>query len=924
MQDFPNDERIYGENVDEYSVSASPFRVYVACSLTNERSPSLRDRLLSEIRRIFRKYEFFVYDPSEHTKPGSPHHANEVATIDYLESMCCDLIFFVRDNPSHGMGIEAQIAADMLIPWGDAKIDTDLGKLCPLIQGLTNWTPNQHIEIYFDKSTIDDKKKFKKEFSDKLEDNLKNPRLTKMLRERKRDISFASRIVRKMEFGRTMRRQRLLLNMSASELGELIDLEPWWVIALETNESLADSLTILQIVRIALATRLKFTSNDPLPEGLVFPQLSPVDDFSGSLIAAADEFAEYSLRRERYSGPSSESDDEMLQHWREWLNTSKSLAVPQRPPQPVVPTSKLSVFVAQPLSRVDEQGKKMHELLVHAIQDACGKSSALPIQLLLPDIKGIQRGDFSTEIYLNTLTRLLRSDFSIALLTPPATGVGIMGLLFANSTMPCVLIAEKGAIISRMLLGIHTRRIGDVIAYSSPEEVLPQFANLLNAHLPRLCESAARRRTALKLIIEAEKECKLNRFVRSNFDGAERHFPQVPFVRGEWLDGLARNQGMLATVTLIQFVHIANKLDWRIGATPSGVPFYLQLSHLEDVHEGVIAFRQDPQERKIAINAHSVENTKQRMLPGLEASDEIVTAVIFLLSIAEKGLSPCIVSRAVGESRENLDTALAAKFKSGKLVTEDGLWRKNCDFRESPPVNGGQILLRALDALLIFLHCENDTLFAARISQNIKLLAQAAEPIPAEIQARLNVFLKKRSKVEKHVREKIRHITDNRSREHAELMVLMGCCNNASGEDTAYLDGVIEVCENNIQKNEGADSGWKELLARACVARVRLASPGSNDGVAENLLRATDLLASTGHVLAASAVKFRFFHFKEIGLRQHFKRSSSESPFVRVEAVRLCKATPLPSGALSRRQQVSEAEWDSYIAQAKANEPWNG
>jgi hypothetical protein len=66
-------------------------------------------------------------------------------------------------------------------------------------------------------------------------------------------------------------------------------------------------------------------------------------------------------------------------------------------------------------------------------------------------------------------------------------------------------------------------------------------------------------------------------------------------------------------------------------------------------------------------------------------------------------------------------------------------------------------------------------------------------------------------------------------------------------------------------------------------------------------------------------VEFRLLHLNEVGLRPHFNRSSAESPIVRVEAVRLCKAAPLPSGAVSRREQVSDAEWDSYIAQAKAN-----
>ena len=51
------DQRIeHGMDLEDplsYQPGSSRLRVYVACSLTNESRPDLRDRLLSEVREIF-------------------------------------------------------------------------------------------------------------------------------------------------------------------------------------------------------------------------------------------------------------------------------------------------------------------------------------------------------------------------------------------------------------------------------------------------------------------------------------------------------------------------------------------------------------------------------------------------------------------------------------------------------------------------------------------------------------------------------------------------------------------------------------------------------------------------------------------------------------------------------------------------------
>ena len=153
--------------------------------------------------------------------------------------MRCDLAFFVRDHPSHGMGIEAQIAADMLIPWGDAKVAGEASKLCPLLAGLAN--AESDFRFYFNVDNVG-------EFAGRLRKRLQDPSLRQRLEAAQRDRRLASAVVRRIGIGTQLRRQRLLLNLSAAELGHLVDLDPWWIISIENDAELSDCLTFMQLL----------------------------------------------------------------------------------------------------------------------------------------------------------------------------------------------------------------------------------------------------------------------------------------------------------------------------------------------------------------------------------------------------------------------------------------------------------------------------------------------------------------------------------------------------------------------------------------------------------------------------------------------------------------------------------------------------
>jgi hypothetical protein len=116
----------------------SQLRVYIACSLTSEEDKTFKEEILSKTEAIFVRAGFAVYNPATHTPPGSPHTDSEVYAEDVFRPINSDFIIFLRLGRSLGMGLEAQIAADALIPWADARLADESHRLSPLLDGLAN------------------------------------------------------------------------------------------------------------------------------------------------------------------------------------------------------------------------------------------------------------------------------------------------------------------------------------------------------------------------------------------------------------------------------------------------------------------------------------------------------------------------------------------------------------------------------------------------------------------------------------------------------------------------------------------------------------------------------------------------------------------------------------------------------------------
>ncbi len=97
-----------------------PFRVYFACSLTRgDESAKRRAELTgTTVQRCGKEKGYSVYLPGQHTHPmGSPDlSAPEVYWIDRERVASSDLLLIFADDPSFGVGQEAEIAANAGVP----------------------------------------------------------------------------------------------------------------------------------------------------------------------------------------------------------------------------------------------------------------------------------------------------------------------------------------------------------------------------------------------------------------------------------------------------------------------------------------------------------------------------------------------------------------------------------------------------------------------------------------------------------------------------------------------------------------------------------------------------------------------------------------------------------------------------------------
>lgn len=536
--------------------------VYIASSLTAQDLSGKRHKFLEVAEKTFREFGFKVYSPTKFTAPGSPHSSEEVYAIDHFNARQADLIFFIRLQPSIGMGIEAQIASDMLIPWADAKTEESSYVLTPLVAALAN--PSAGFRINFSAGDLE-------KFRSRLRCQLQSETFQQKIDEIRRHRDAAKAVLRNSALGRLILRQRLLLQMTSDELSQRVDLAPWWIESLEHDQDIAAGLSLVAMVRILDAVGLQFRPGARPRSTLQFPPVVPIKEVDPRLLDAANEFVNYFLRGRSPGEPAPESDLEMLAHFRRWAK-KKDLEIPKRVTSVAPSGGQVTVVIAVPMSNLSESERRERKRLLQAIEAALLNQPDVSLTSF-PEFSGPSPEDHGSEIYLNALAKLNEADVGIVLASPPATGVGIVAKLMANATLPMIRLSRDGCATSRMLDGLPCRWL-EKISFQRPATAGNALLAAIDYHRHQIHRSShARHRVSERVTaglgqtlgrISIPHSCDLD-------EAARLVYSNVPFMRDEWVKSIISKPSTFPTMTLLQFVHLANSRSWGMSSGEQGL-----------------------------------------------------------------------------------------------------------------------------------------------------------------------------------------------------------------------------------------------------------------------------------------------------------------------------------------------------------------
>jgi hypothetical protein len=539
---------------DTWEYERPRLSVYLACSLTSDENSVFKREVLFETERIFTEAGVKVYNPAHHTPLGSPHTDSEVYLEDLWHPVNSDYIFFLRLGRSHGMGIEAQLAADVLLPWGDARSSGDSYVLSPLLAGLANAKSIWRGTICDDNLV---------QFYGSLAESLRDQSRMKRLRDARHARDSAHGLVHAAEIGCQVRIHRLICGLSSSNLGTLTGIDPTLIDALEAEPRFVSKLTLVQLARLCETLEMTFASSQRR-DTPSFPRVATPTGVDSALFAAAKTFAEYSLGSGSPATRRTRDDASLLSHWQDWLKTKNLTVLERRLPRSPFSTEPIRVFLCPPLSNVLEAEKKALDGLVNEITRSL-KGSGVPVEIQTPTVQQGGRPDHGPEIYLNRVAQLRHTDLAIPLLGPPSTGVGIMLQLIINATIPCLCATRNWAEVSRMVRGLAPSEL-PYIEYSSPESLGSDVAKWLRQHADQIRQSRVLRDQAwLRLRgLDIRRAMTLARIVQAEVS-------EMPLLREEFLEQLADSKEMTGTLTLLQLAYVANTQGWHLISSRSGI-----------------------------------------------------------------------------------------------------------------------------------------------------------------------------------------------------------------------------------------------------------------------------------------------------------------------------------------------------------------
>ena len=250
-------------------------RIYIASALTGRQEEKDIDKNVREaIREVFLKascqvgpyvIKYKVYDPAEHTFPGSSHRSEEVYHIDYKELVGSDLAIFYINATSFGVGMERQIAATGSVPavW----ICQDGNEISRMFRGVFG------VSLFAVQFTCEEEMKLK------LANEIAKfgPEIVAMARKRRRVISD----MRVNELPAIIFKRRMFLGIGIEEMARETGIAAYWWTQLERDTSAIIAGTMLTPILLSQISELLQAGYSFSETGL--PRLNP-DDNMGKVV----------------------------------------------------------------------------------------------------------------------------------------------------------------------------------------------------------------------------------------------------------------------------------------------------------------------------------------------------------------------------------------------------------------------------------------------------------------------------------------------------------------------------------------------------------------------------------------------------------------------------------------------------------------
>lgn len=275
--------------------AAEPLTVYLGAPITHV-DPGTTAHY-REIRRItasvFSEHGFEVRDPADWVVHGCDSGSDYIYCLDHRWTMNADIAFFLVDTPSHGVGIEGQIAANSTIPRIVAHRAT--ASVSRMFLGLFNATVASI--AYGDAE----------DFTRRLQAAM--PAIVAAVRPssgRRRPL--LGRIA-SARIGRAILEQRILKRVPIELLAEGTDITTSWLQRLERHDELAASLSVVELLRLidALDCNLFIGSGVPTITGERAFRSWPVE-----IEKSLDNYLEFIVTDEPWK-----ADDKVFRIWEE-------------------------------------------------------------------------------------------------------------------------------------------------------------------------------------------------------------------------------------------------------------------------------------------------------------------------------------------------------------------------------------------------------------------------------------------------------------------------------------------------------------------------------------------------------------------------------------------------------------------------------